>query len=446
MQTMFIRMKTAALAMPLLASAFLMMPSIQVNAQTPQEDFKRDITLSASNYVAYRGPQKKLTPAPKGYKPFYLSHYGRHGSRYMIGSAAYDVPYFSLLKAKQEGKLTAKGEETLQKVKMIREDAKGRDGELTPLGALQHQGITRRMMERFPEIFAGNTNIEARSTVVIRCILSMENGLQQMLRINPKLHIFHDASYHDMYYMNQDDKRLDSLKYCVGRKVVQEEFTKKHDCYSRVMKELFNDQDWVKQNIDQRDLNWKLFEMAGAIQGTELRGKVSLYDLFNDDEIYQNWVVSNSWWQMSYGYSPYTGNEQPFSQRNLLRDIIEKADSCIALQHPGATLRYGHDTMVTPLTCLLDLNGYGAEIKDPEKIASQWFDYKITPMATNLQFVFYRKGDGKNAKAQSDKDILVKVLLNEDEATLPIKSDVAPYYHWSDFKTYCLNKLASYKR
>ena len=426
-------LKTAfTLAMPLMVSA-------QMQAQTPQEDFKRDITLSASNYVAYRGPQKQLIPAPKGYKPFYLSHYGRHGSRYMIGSAAYDVPYFALLKAKQGGKLTAKGEETLQKVKLIREDAKGRDGELTPLGALQHQGITKRMMERFPEIFAGKTNIEARSTVVIRCILSMENGLQSMLRINPKLHIFHDASYHDMYYMNQGDKRLDSLKYCVGRKVVQEEFIKKHDCYSRVMQELFNDQAWVKQNIDQRDLNWKLFEMAGAVQGTELRGKVSLYDLFNEEEIYQNWVVSNSWWQMSYGYSPYTGNEQPFSQRNLLRDIIEKADSCIALEHPGATLRYGHDTMVTPLTCLLNLNGYGEEIKDPEKIAGQWFDYKITPMATNLQFVFYRNKSKAN-------DVLVKVLLNEDEATLPIKSDVAPYYHWSDFKAYCMEKLKSYNR
>ena len=165
-------------------------------AQTPQEDFKRDVTLSASNYVAYRGPQKQLTPAPKGYKPFYLSHYGRHGSRYMIGKKAYDVPYFSLLKAKQEGKLTAKGEETLEKVKLIRDDAKGRDGELTPLGAIQHQGITKRMMERFPEIFAGKTNIEARSTVVIRCILSMENGLQQMLRMNPQLNIFRSRSHY----------------------------------------------------------------------------------------------------------------------------------------------------------------------------------------------------------------------------------------------------------
>lgn len=422
-------------ATALLATSALMSAST-IQAQTPREDFKRDITLSASNYVAYRGPQKQLSPAPKGYKPFYLSHYGRHGSRYMIGKAAYDVPYFSLLKAKQEGKLTPKGEETLRKVALIREDAKGRDGELTSLGALQHQGITQRMMERFPEIFAGKANIEARSTVVIRCILSMENGLQQLLRMNPQLHIFHDASYHDMYYMNQGDKRLDSLKNCIGRKTVQEEFTKKHDCYDRVMKELFNDPAWVKQNINPRDLNHKLYEMAGAIQGTELRGKVSLYDLFNEEEIYQNWVVCNSWWQMSYGYSPYTGNEQPYSQRNLLRDIIEKADSCIALAHPGATLRYGHDTMVTPLVCLLNLNGYGEEIKEPEKIATQWFDYKITPMATNLQFVFYRK-------AKSD-DILVKVLLNEDEATLPIKSDVAPYYHWNDFKAYCQEKLASF--
>lgn len=411
----------------------------QVMAQTPQEDFKRDVTLSACNYVAYRGPQKALTPAPKGYKPFYLSHYGRHGSRYMIGKAAYDVPYYTLLKAQQEGKLTPKGEETLKKVTFIREEARGRDGELTPLGALQHQGITRRMMERFPEIFAGKTNIEARSTVVIRCILSMENGLQQMLRMNPQLQIFHDASYHDMYYLNQKDKYLDSLEYCVGRKVKEAEFKSKHANYQRVMTELFNDPAWVRQNVDQPDLNWKLFEMAGSVQGTELRGKISLYDLFDDDEIYSNWVGSNAHWQMSYGFSPYTGNVRPFSQRNLLRDIITKADSCIALQHPGATLRYGHDTMVTPLTCLLDLNGYGAEISDLEKIATQWFDYKITPMATNIQFVFYRKN-------KNDKDVIFKVLLNEDEATLPIKSDMAPYYHWSDFKAYCQQKLDFFKR
>ncbi len=35
--------------------------TVPLSAQTPQEDFKRDVTLSGSNYVAYRGPQKQLT-------------------------------------------------------------------------------------------------------------------------------------------------------------------------------------------------------------------------------------------------------------------------------------------------------------------------------------------------------------------------------------------------
>ncbi len=131
-----------------------------------------------------------------------------------------------------------------------------------------------------------------------------------------------------MYYMNLSDKRLDSLKNCIGRKTVQEEFTKKHDCYDRADEGTLQRSVPGEADINPRDLNWKLFETAGAIQGTELRGKVSLYDLFNEEEIYQNWVVSNSWWQMSYGNILLDNwcRTALFSAQ-LLRNIIEKADS-----------------------------------------------------------------------------------------------------------------------
>jgi hypothetical protein len=49
-------------------------------------------------------------------------------------------------------------------------------------------------------------------------------------------------------------------------------------------------------------------------------------------------------------------------------------------------------------------------------------------MAGNIQLVFYRK-DGSD-------DILVKFLLNENETSIPVKTDCAPYYHWSDVKRY----------
>ena len=46
---------------------------------------------------------------------------------------------------------------------------------------------------------------------------------------------------------------------------------------------------------------------------------------------------------------------------------------------------------------------------------------------------------------RNDSDVLVKVLLNGEEATLPIPTDCAPYYHWQDVKRYYLRKLYRYE-
>ena len=49
-------------------------------------------------------------------------------------------------------------------------------------------------------------------------------------------------------------------------------------------------------------------------------------------------------------------------------------------------------------------------------------------MAGNIQLVFYRK--------PGSDDVLVKFLLNENETSIPVKTDVAPYYHWADVKRF----------
>lgn len=410
-----------------------------VNAQQAKQEIYDNIYLSASNYLAYPGPtQEKLTPAPKGYKPFYISHYGRHGSRYLIGEEDYDYPISILSAAEKEGKLTELGKDVLRRVKMIREESRNRTGELTPLGAEQHKQIAKRMYERFPEVFKGAVCIDAKSTVVIRCILSMENALQQLLELNPQLMITHDASYHDMYFMNQTDEALYNKKSPHRVNVRYREFTANHPTAERVINSLFNDQEYIKYEIDGEKLNNVLFKLASNLQSSELRKQITLYDLFTKEEIYNNWLKNNARWYQTYGNYKYNGGTQPFSQRNLLRNIIHQADSCIQLERPGATLRFGHETMVLPLTCLLGLNGYNQQIDNLEEVADKgWINYKVFPMGANIQFIFYRKSFGG--------DVLVKVLLNENEATLPIQSDIAPYYRWEDFKSYYTQLLDSYK-
>ena len=74
----------------------------------------------------------------------------------------------------EQGKLTPLGEKTLQTIEAIYATANKRLGDLTTVGERQHHGIGRRMTQNFPEIFkTKNVAIDARSTVVVRCILSM---------------------------------------------------------------------------------------------------------------------------------------------------------------------------------------------------------------------------------------------------------------------------------
>lgn len=411
-----------------------------VFAQSAKDEIAKDIRLTASNYLAYRGPQKQLTKVPKGLKPFYISHYGRHGSRYLINDNDYSIPLNTLSKAEKEGKLTPLGQETLNKVRTLAFRAQKRHGELTPLGHRQHRDIARRMYERFPEVFAGNVHVDARSTVVIRCILSMENELQQLMLMNPQLQISQDASEYDMPYMNHGDNVLNDQKDVTKVQMEYLGYFRKNFDYAPVISRLFTDVAYVENNFDVYEFLSRLFRLASNIQSTESRHDISLYSVFTNEELYRLWQVANAWWYLHYGPAPQNGGKQPFSQRYLLKNIIEKADSAIVLPKPGATLRFGHETMVMPLACLLGLNGHDHQISDVERLEQQgWVNYRIFPMAANIQFVFYRKDSG-------DKDVLVKVLLNEDEATLPIPSDMAPLYHWKDVREYYLKKIDDYER
>ena len=424
----------------LLTVLLLFFVILSVPAQSVRDEIAADLCLSGSNHLAYPGPkQERLTPAPKGYRPFYISHYGRHGSRYLIGADEYDVPVRVLARADSLGKLTALGRSVLGRARLLRDEASGRLGELTPLGAEQHRQIARRMYERFPEVFEGGVTVDAKSTIVIRCILSMENELQQLLVLNPELDIRHDASMHDMYYMNQGDPELAAKKAPRRARVAWDDFCARHVSRAPLMERLFNDADYVKYEVDTLDLGNRLFKLAANVQSSPLGAEMSLYDMFTADELYNFWLADNASWYIGFGACALNGGTQPFSQRNLLRNIIQQADSCIALERPGATLRFGHETMVLPLVCLLDVDGYGLETGDLESLVGKgWVNYRIFPMGANVQFVFYRRGKGGG-------DVLVKVLLNENEATLPLPSDLAPYYRWNDFRKYYLEKLDAYE-
>lgn len=274
--------------------------------------------------------------------------------------------------------------------------------------------------------------------MVTRCILSMEYAMMQLAGMVPTANIHHNATHRDMYYLNQQDKRLFAMKMDSATFARYKEFTKPYEDNLRLMQSLFNDTAYINSKVDAGKLNYFLFKVASNLQSTHLNNQMTLYDLFTDEEIYHNWKKENAWWYICYAGSTLNGGLQPYTQRNLLRRIIEQADSCIRLEQPGVQLRYGHETVLLPLVCLLEIEDYGLATDNLESLDRRgWANYRIFPMAANLQIVFYRK-------SPDDGDVLVKVLLNENEVHLPLKSVEEVYYHWSDFRKYYLKKLDAY--
>ena len=80
----------------------------------------------------------------------------------------------------------------------------------------------------------------------------------------------------------------------------------------------------------------------------------------------------------------------------------------------------------------MQIDGFDVAVRKPEEVYKHWADFKATPMASNVQLVFFRNNKG---------DILVKVMHNEKEAHIPVTTDSWPYYKWSAMKEYYTNRL-----
>lgn len=393
-----------------------------------------DINLCGSNYTAYPDPTQPLTPAPKGYEPFYLSGYARHGSRWLCGDGQYRDVIEPLKRASQQGKLTAEGKALLQSVEDFYQGAKGRIGDLTTKGEDQHHRIGRRMAQNFPQIFtAKNSRVDARSTVVIRCILSMEAECEELTRHFAGLTVHNDVSQIYQWYLapNTPDYVREAEK---GRNGLESKWRKELVHPDRFAARLFNDATYLRDSVNSERLMRRTFDVCCNMQSHY--GAPNLWSYFTEDEAYDLWTLYNRRHYAEFGASAYTQGKAPFKVEALLRNFLSTADTIVSRKdYHGATLRFGHEVFLMPLAALMELGHVGERVENVDTLDRVWANSTIFPMAGNIQLIFYRPKKGRQG------DILVKALLQEREMTLPVAPVQFPYYRWDDLKAYYTHKL-----
>jgi len=405
----------------MVATAMMLVTASAQNMPTRNiaDELAADPKLAYGNDYPYLYEMGALTPAPEGYRPFYISHYGRHGSRYYWADNLYRDIDTLLTTGHELHILTEAGEKFYDNFKAVQPELQVGWGELTEVGWNQHQQIARTMYERFPEVFVDGGKVNAISSLVGRCVLSMSAFCLELKECNPQLQIHEQSARHTLHAVVPGDSQNPQRKDYVRKtpRYVESKVRPALDptLNERILARMFTTLEGVTRKPERivEDLK-NLYTSLPSIGYEEM-----MCGIYTDADVVSQWEISNLG-----SYSWVFGAQ--LESRPILDDILQQASDVIAGKCDDvATLRFGHDGCIGPLTVLMGINGADLDPENPLEVKYCYQNYE-TCKASNIQLIFYR----------NQEDILVKCLLNGAEAWLPVPTDSWPYYGWEEIVKY----------
>ncbi|MBR5703416.1 MAG: hypothetical protein IKX45_04110 [Bacteroidales bacterium] len=411
----------AAVAAQAQAPDFSRFPNPEFAQMIYEQPWAANLTTCPYEVVARPG---KGTRPPRGYKPFYISHYGRHGARSGWSHGRFEHLIEILSNAKDAGILSASGDSLLQETLLVKEATDNMEGRLTLRGQREHRAIAGRMYKNFRRVFRrGSHNVRAYSSTVPRCLVSMAAFTNCLNSLDPKLNIVMDCGEKiQKEITNDSDPDIrpewhavsDSLKNAINLN------------HSWMMAHLFTDTTAAKCIVaDPGRLSRAIYSVGRLSCSFDYDFNIFRHIPF--ETLYAWADYNNVYVYLGQCNSIPFGDSRMERTKPLVRFIIRNADEAIAEGNVAVDLKFGHDYPLLALCSYLGVEGiaerYGAEGAQKHIISTL-----CSPFAGNLQLVFY-----KSRKA--GKPVLVKVLLNEREVRLlGLEPVQGPYYSWEELR------------
>ena len=393
-----------------------------------REEVRADRMLAAGLDRTLDWGPKAATPAPKGYEPVYISHYGRHGSRFAYADRTYSLPLQMLREGADHGNLTEYGKELLDQLEDFYETARYQVGDLTSIGWEQHQQIARTMVSSFPTVFVKGSTVDACSSASVRSILSMTSCCTSLARETPQTAIYAHQGVLDIQATRPNQGR-NPFRYTGPDTYIpfpensEQYFLRKFPNYLDVIGRMFKDPVAAMGDRNAYDTFFYLYMFVAGMNSLPEEVRVDVGPMMTDEEFATLWEIDN--FERFREYIDYRT-----SCSSIVDDMVAKADERLAAGSRGADLRYGHDHVVMALEMIMDIEGFGYVPTRADDLVYTFQTFR-SPMAANIQLIFYQPKRGRQGET------LVKLLLNGEEARLGALVPVAgPYYSWSDVRDY----------
>lgn len=378
--------------------------------------------------------KSRYTLPPLGYTPFFINHVGRHGARYLTSAAKITELTYQLNEAETVGALKEEGKELKKKLLAILPIEEKEAGLLTPSGFEMEEGIASRMAVHYPEVFG--RKVIAVSTYVTRAKESMDAFLKQLAKWTPASEFEARSNGKIDPILRFFDLNEAYLNYKVNGKWKEmvRTFETRQDVVTTILCQFF-EISFINQMKNPMEFANDLYQVYR--NQFDSQKNVGLGTYFTEDWLCYLWENENLIQYLAKGPS-YVGQCLPTNIAfALLMDFLNTSEQAIKERNISAQLRFAHAETLIPFTGLLRLLGFFNQTSTMSYVSTLWQDYWVAPMAANLQWIFY-----ENPQEQM---ILVKMLYNESEVRLPIRSVCGPYYDFRAICTFYIRALQALK-
>ena len=421
---------------------------------TSREEVDANPRIVVPSMTAYTGEifTNEAPAAPKGYEPFYMTAYLRHGSRFE-SSPEYPVETYNYFnKADELGILTPLGKRVKEFMEWNYNHHQNRIGDLSPVGFNQHKSIAKRYSSRYPSLFKGDAEVVSVSSTSLRATMSMVGFNEGLKEVNPRLNNIMEASEvtgpemrpqkpdHNPAYPAEESK---AYKNFLGKEVYSKliEWGGRQDL-SHAHHALFTNPELFFAQFEHKKpfkIMTDIYKRMAFAQNFNKNDRSLIDEVFTADERYIIYKHENCSWYYRCASAAHPILANNMAQSRVLVDyIVNRADEIInGEKASNAHLCFGHDLNIIPLMNIFGLENmplYFGEGKETiDYIAENWRGYKITPKAANVFFIFYRNREGK---------VLVRPQINERDVEMPIESATPYYYEWDKVKALAYARLA----
>ena len=388
------------------------------------------------------------TAAPKGYEAFYISHYGRHGSRYPYTASVATALLDMLHEAGEMENLSEYGSGLMARLELFMEKAGNHIGELTDLGRQQQYRLAGEMAERYPQAFRKGAVVTAQASSSPRSILSMASFCTALARKYPSIRIDQFQGFAETQAtapnMGRNPLRIKGPGLGNPYRESPAEFMQRRfpEFTETVLGKMFRDPYAALGDRDVQYLMDHIYMLIGGMNSLPDGVRMDFSDIATPETLARMWELDN--YQRFCEYIVYTA-----SCCSVFKDIIERADARLALldsaagklegraegRAEGADLRFGHDHVLMSLLMIADIDSFGELPENPDELGHVFQTFR-SPMAANLHFVFYRPKNGRGP-------ILTGLSLNGQPARLSaldkelgLSPDESGFYRWDDVKAW----------